>query len=353
MDRGALPAIFNNNPSIHANTMRVPHPYAEQDAVSYTEFAKQSYATGHHELALRYQLRSWVLGYWLDSAMRGRAIAPRAVEAVLREAEAQGNVVRVALDCFVENVASRRVAEKTGFELEWRTRAAHVKDGKLRDIYTFITMATDKTNYLRFTVPAAGADRPALFVTEFEASDAAALEAIFNSDPAIHANSMHIEASYTRDSAAAFIAKTRASYAAGYHELAVRADTEHGPIVGSLTITERTLRQGFPAAVHAPTGLPQGLLVTWMLGYWVHAPMRGRGIVPRVLAATQSEAERQGNVVRADLVAFIQNTPSKRAAEKAGFVVEGLIRAAGVKDGVLVDIYQMAWVAPQFRRGEN
>ncbi|MEU4428312.1 GNAT family N-acetyltransferase [Actinoplanes sp. NPDC024001] len=55
-------------------------------------------------------------GYWTVAAFRGRGVAPRALEAICGWARAAG---RTELDLMhqVDNAASCRVAEKSGFEL--------------------------------------------------------------------------------------------------------------------------------------------------------------------------------------------------------------------------------------------
>lgn len=54
------------------------------------------------------------LGYWLGRPAWGRGMATEAVRAVIDEGFAQG-LERLASDVFLDNAASRRVLEKTGF----------------------------------------------------------------------------------------------------------------------------------------------------------------------------------------------------------------------------------------------
>jgi RimJ/RimL family protein N-acetyltransferase len=60
------------------------------------------------------------VSYLVAPAFRGQALAPRALSALLDWATDELSVSRASLNCDVENVASRRVAEKCGFTLTKR-----------------------------------------------------------------------------------------------------------------------------------------------------------------------------------------------------------------------------------------
>ena len=57
------------------------------------------------------------VSYMVEADLRGRGLAPRALDAFLRWALLEIELRRVNLACHVENVASRRVAEKCNFAL--------------------------------------------------------------------------------------------------------------------------------------------------------------------------------------------------------------------------------------------
>jgi len=63
------------------------------------------------------------LGYWIGHRFAGRGYGTEAVGAILAWAFNDLNLHRVEAACVPENVASRRVLEKTGFQLEGRARA--------------------------------------------------------------------------------------------------------------------------------------------------------------------------------------------------------------------------------------
>ncbi len=58
------------------------------------------------------------IGYWLDAAYTGRGLATRAARAVLDYLFTTENMHRVEIQCAVENVRSRAVAERLGFTFE-------------------------------------------------------------------------------------------------------------------------------------------------------------------------------------------------------------------------------------------
>jgi RimJ/RimL family protein N-acetyltransferase len=60
------------------------------------------------------------VSYLVALAFRGQALAPRALRALLDWATRELSVSRALLNCDVENVASRKVAEKCGFTLARR-----------------------------------------------------------------------------------------------------------------------------------------------------------------------------------------------------------------------------------------
>ena len=74
------------------------------------------------------------IGYWASVAAQGHGFISEAVE-LLTDFAFQGlGANRVAIVCDPNNIRSRRVAERTGYELEGRLRnAARTADGALRD----------------------------------------------------------------------------------------------------------------------------------------------------------------------------------------------------------------------------
>jgi RimJ/RimL family protein N-acetyltransferase len=77
--------------------------------------------------------RSAEIGYWLGAAYWGRGIATEAVSLVTDWAFGAHGLLRIFAQPFAANVASRRVLEKAGYQLEGTMRRSAVKDGEIRD----------------------------------------------------------------------------------------------------------------------------------------------------------------------------------------------------------------------------
>jgi RimJ/RimL family protein N-acetyltransferase len=63
------------------------------------------------------------------------------------------------------------------------------------------------------------------------------------------------------------------------------------------------------------------------VGYWVRAASRGRGVITRAVRLISRHALDSG-AARVQLRADVENVPSWRAAERAGFTREGVLRSA-------------------------
>jgi RimJ/RimL family protein N-acetyltransferase len=87
------------------------------------------------------------------------------------------------------------------------------------------------------------------------------------------------------------------------------------------------------AVVDEPAGrLLGGIGLRWRedvveVGYWAREDARGRGVTTRALVLASTLAFEQG-AARVQLRADVENAPSRRVAEKAGFSAEGVLRDA-------------------------
>ena len=113
---------------------QIPQPYGLEDALAYIRgLGESSFAvvdsTGRvlGSIGVRWNESGDVgeIGYWLRADARGGGVTSRALLLISRWALARDGVGRLQLRADVENVASRRVAEKAGFRLEGVLRAAH------------------------------------------------------------------------------------------------------------------------------------------------------------------------------------------------------------------------------------
>lgn len=75
----------------------------------------------------------------------------------------------------------------------------------------------------------------------------------------------------------------------------------------------------------------------WDVGYWCLPAARGQGVVPEALGAVCRWGFAQLGAVRIEWRAQVGNWSSRRAAEKAGFRVEGVVRSGLSHRGAAVD----------------
>ena len=82
------------------------------------------------------------------------------------------------------------------------------------------------------------------------------------------------------------------------------------------------------------------------IGYWLGESFWGRGIVTEALALVTDHAFARLNLLRLFALPFAGNVASARVLEKAGYVLEGRLRASCVKYGVPRDQLLYARVNP-------
>ena len=73
------------------------------------------------------------------------------------------------------------------------------------------------------------------------------------------------------------------------------------------------------------------------IGYWLGEIYWGQGVCTEALRAVSHYAIEQHGLTRVFALPFAHNAASCRVLEKAGFVVEGLLRRSAIKDGRTVD----------------
>ena len=134
-DAGAIVDCIDGDPDISRWLDLVPQPYSLDDARAYIgglgeqAFAITDAVTGHvlGSIGVRWNDTGDVgeVGYWLRADARRGGVMTRALVLVSRWALARDGVGRLQLHADVENVPSRRVAEKAGYTLEGVLRSAH------------------------------------------------------------------------------------------------------------------------------------------------------------------------------------------------------------------------------------
>ena len=81
------------------------------------------------------------------------------------------------------------------------------------------------------------------------------------------------------------------------------------------------------------------------IGYWLGEPFWGKGIGTAALAAVTQHAIAAHGLTRIYALPFAHNIASCRVLEKAGYVLEGRLRRSAIKNGVVIDQMQYAFIA--------
>ena len=82
------------------------------------------------------------------------------------------------------------------------------------------------------------------------------------------------------------------------------------------------------------------------LGYWLGEEFWNRGIMTSAIKAFVPYAFSTFNLERIHANVFEWNVASGRVLEKAGFVLEGRMRRAALKDGIVIDVLLYAMIRP-------
>ncbi|WP_089156727.1 GNAT family N-acetyltransferase [Micromonospora sp. NBS 11-29] len=295
-------------------------------------------------------LDSGEIGYWTAPWARRRGVAVRATRAVARWAFDALTLRRLTWQAEIGNHASRLVALRAGFRVDGELRLAHpAVDGRPEGWIGSLLPAElaapgAPVPYGPATLQARraavfGRPQPVLFATArgtelrlrpFETRDLDAVVATCRDEDTVRWTTMphpyhyeHAEG-YLRDIAeAAWARGTAASYAVADAEDRYVASIDlrlapANPLVADV---------GFMTAPHA----------------------RGRGYLPAALTALCAWGFTTLGLARIEWRANVGNTASRRAAEKAGFTVEGTLRGGVQHRGERQDVWIGGLLAQDLR----
>jgi [ribosomal protein S5]-alanine N-acetyltransferase len=83
------------------------------------------------------------------------------------------------------------------------------------------------------------------------------------------------------------------------------------------------------------------------IGYWLAEPFWGRGLATEALVATTDYAITTHALTRVYALPFAWNAASCRVLEKAGYALEARLHRSAIKNGVVTDQMQYAFVVPE------
>ncbi|MFB9624067.1 GNAT family N-acetyltransferase [Nonomuraea helvata] len=318
---------------------RLPSPFGPEDARGYFDLAAQKWAGGGAEFAITENGQyvgsvgvrppdHWgvaEIGYMVAPWARGKNVAGTAVRAVTDWVFDHG-VRRVELQTAVENVASLRVAYKTGFHEEGRRRdAKRLRDGRYVDMVTFARLEGDAAPaaepYLPFFEGGELSDGVVRLVP-IAVEDAADYHRML-ADPSVAR--YHVGPPSTLEEDERRCRYTGYWWASGQRiELAIR-DAASGAFAGHVQLT-----QVVPVLGQA------------MVGYSLVPEYRGKGFMTRAVTLLVDWAFANTPLHRVVAGTDTENTGSHRVLERSGFSREGVHRELFVRaDGTRAD--DVAW----------
>lgn len=136
---------------------------------------------------------------------------------------------------------------------------------------------------------------------------------------------------YSRDVARNFIAVTRAQWSSGVMYAFSINDAKTGEFLGGCGLSH----------IHPVYHFCN-------LGYWVRTPRHGQGIAVRATKLIAKFAFEKVNLIRTEIVMAVENSPSKRVAEKAGAHYEGISLNRMVVGKDIYDAHMFSLVPADF-----
>jgi RimJ/RimL family protein N-acetyltransferase len=330
--------------------LALPDPYTDTDAAEFIggdgqverargtgiECAVVEHATGRlvggATLRLPFAMRPADIGYWIGPNARRRGFAVEVADALARWAYDRG-VHRVELRVDVANLASARVAMRTGFGFEGvRRDGVRLGDGR-HDLAVFVRTAEDlgtPVSPVFGPLPPGGLTDGVVCLREALPIDADGFEEQERDDLTRHTAGVN-GLGPPRRAMERMLARARLDWLVGPAAPFTIVDVATNAFAGSLR-----MRLAGPPQVGG-------------LGYAVHPAFRGRGYTARALKLVVPWAFEQGGFARLELGAKYDNVASQRAAIAGGFEPDGTM-AARLRnaDGSFSDEVRFALVNPDY-----
>lgn len=269
------------------------------------------------------------VGYWALPDARGQGVVTEAMKALCAWLFDALAVPRVAWRAEVGNVASRRAAEKAGFTVEGTARRSLPGRAGLVDAWTGARLPGDPDRDTARLPGYPGTSDGVVRLRRFVPSDAA--DVTRACDDAGTARWLPVPSPYRLEHGRAYVEEqTVLEWVEGRAASVAVVDAVTGALLGACGLT-----------LHAPDGLGE-------IGYWTGPEARGRGVAGRAAALHAAWALDAVGLVRLELLADVGNHASQRAAERAGFVREGVARAVRPRPrgNGRADMVQYAMVRP-------
>ena len=335
---GDADAVFEacQDPEIQRWT-RVPSPYALSDAHEFVtvrspqgwqdgtaaSFAVLDATSGRLQAAIvLFDIAegSAEVGYWCTPWARGQGVMTDAVAAICRWGFSALGLDRIEWAAGVGNYGSLAVAQKCGFQLEGTSRQGLMARGERYDGWWAALLATDEIIDRRPLPPPPVLTDGVVTLRRWSLDDVpASVRACQDPDMA---RFRAVPQPYLDSHAETYIHDVAwAGWATGWAAEFAVCDRD-GALIGGVGLKLRMRRLGIVE-----------------VSYWTAPWARGEGVAGRAAVLLADWSFDVLKVNRVELLADVENPASQRVAEKAGFVREGVARAARAdRDGVPHDM---------------
>ena len=255
------------------------------------------------------------IAYYAMPAGRGRGIVSEAVAAVCRWGFGALALERIGWAAAVGNWPSRAVAQKCGFTFEGSSRKAYNQRGTRVDDWVGSLLATDPMTDTRPLPPSVELTDGVVTMRRWRPADAADVARACTD--LVSQQWLPLPSPYTLEDGVGYVEVfTATAWADGTAaELAV-TDSATGELLGACGLKLGGRSQGYGE-----------------VGYWTAPWARGRGVASRAALLISDWGLSGLGLSRVELLAEPGNVGSLRAAEKAGFTREGLLRNARLHRG--------------------
>jgi RimJ/RimL family protein N-acetyltransferase len=248
----------------------------------------------------------WDVGYWCTPSARGQGVVPEAVGTLCRWGFAELGARRIEWKAGVGNWASRRSAEKAGFRVEGVLRKGLAQRGEHVDAWIGALLPDDPVEDTAKLPPYPDRTDGVVTLRRWRMSDAP--EVARACDDAETARWLPVPVPYTLEVAQGYVGGiVPHEWAEGTVANCAVTDATDGSLLGAVGLS---LRGGIGE-----------------VGYWTAPWARGRGIAARAARLHAGWGFEVLGLPRVELLADVHNVASQRAAEKAGWVREGVARA--------------------------